>query len=85
MQSRPAIAAITFAALLTSSAAKAANCQVVAAAGDGPSKEVATFMAAHGLENLLDHKGLKGQGPVKTKCTPGTIVTECVSQQKGCK
>ena len=42
-------------------------------------------MAAHGLENLLDHKGLKGQGPIKTKCTPGAILTECVSQQKACK
>ena len=65
--------------------AHAATCQVVAAAGDGPSKEIATFMAAHGLENLLDHQGLKGQGPIKTKCTPGAILTECVSQQKACK
>jgi hypothetical protein len=80
-----AAAALAAAALTLASGANAATCQVVAAAGDGPSKDVATFMAAHGLENLIEHKGLKGQGPVKTRCVPGAMLTECTSQQKACK
>ena len=80
-----AVATLAIAGLAFAGQAHAATCQVVAAAGDGPSKEVATFMAAHGLENLIDHKGLKAQGPIKTKCVPGAVLTECTSQQKACK
>jgi hypothetical protein len=78
-------AALTLAAMTFASTADAATCQVVAAAGDGPSKEVATFMAAHGLDNIINNKGLKGQGPIKTKCVPGAMLVECTSQQKACK
>jgi hypothetical protein len=78
-------ATLAVAVIACAATANAATCQVVAAAGDGPTKDVATFMAAHGLENLIDHKGLKGQGPIKTKCVPGAVLVECTSQQKACK
>lgn len=72
-------------ALVLSPAANAAECKIVAAAGNGPTEALATIMSTHGLENILEAKGLKGQGPVQTKCAPGTIMTECRSQQKACK
>lgn len=78
-------AATTFAVLATASVAHAAECQIVAAAGNGPTETIATVMSTHGLENIIEAKGLKPQGDVKTKCAPGTIMTECRSQQKACK
>jgi hypothetical protein len=80
-----AIAVAAMAPLAVLSAANAATCQLVAAAGDGPTKDIATVMSTHGLENIIDNKGLKGQGPVKTKCVPGSVMVECTSQQKACK
>ena len=65
--------------------ATAANCQWVAAAGNGPTQNIATIMSTHGLDNIIENKGLKGQGPVKTTCAPGTFLTECRSSQKACK
>lgn len=78
------IAAAAFAVILAPSA-HAAECQIVAAAGNGPTDGIATVMSTNGLANIIEAKGLKGQGPVKTKCSPGTIMTECRSQQKACK
>lgn len=85
MITRTTLAAAALAALIASPAAYAGECQVVAAAGNGPTESIATIMSTHGLENIIEAKGLKGQGPVKTKCAPGTIMTECRSQQTACK
>ncbi len=87
MSTKSTFAAVAFAALIAAAAspANAAECQVVAAAGNGPTESIATVMSTHGLENIIEAKGLKGQGPVKTKCAPGTIMTECRSQQTACK
>jgi hypothetical protein len=73
------------AALLASSPARAEPCQVVAAVGSGPTDGIAQLMSTKGLENIIEGKGMKGQGPVKTKCEAGAIMIECRSQQKACK
>lgn len=65
--------------------ARAESCQMVAAAGNGPTESIATVMSTHGLDNIIEAKGLKGVGPVTTKCEAGTILVECRSQQKACK
>lgn len=85
MKIRLARAVIVMALALPSAAGNAAECTVVAAAGNGPTEAIATIMSTHGLENILEAKGLKGQGPVQTKCAPGAVLTECRSQQKACK
>ena len=75
-----------FAALLISLGdARAESCQVVAAAGDAPTEEIARVMSTKGLANIIEAKGLKGTGPVQTKCEAGSILVECRSQQKACK
>jgi hypothetical protein len=71
--------------LVCVNAAGAADCQWVAAAGNGPTQNIATIMSTHGLDNIIEAKGRKGQGPVKTTCVPGTFLTECRSSQKACK
>ncbi len=65
--------------------ANAAECKIIAAAGDGPTQGIAEVMSTNGLKNIIENKGLKGQGPVKTKCEAGVIFTECRSQQRACK
>lgn len=72
-------------ATVTASAVHAAECKIVAAAGSGPTESIAHLMSTKGLENIIEAKGMKGQGPVKTKCEAGTIMTECRSQQNACK
>jgi hypothetical protein len=84
MKTRMTCAALVLAAL-ASVPAHAATCQIIAAAGSGPTEGIAQLMSTKGLENIIEGKGLKGQGPVKTKCEAGTIMTECRSQQKACK
>ncbi len=78
-------AALAVAAVALPALANAATCQNVAAAGDGPTKDIATMMSTHGLENIIGNKGLKGQGAVKTTCVPGAVLVECKSWQKACK
>jgi hypothetical protein len=65
--------------------AHAAECKRFAAAGDGLTKDIAVVMSTHGLQNIIEDKGMKGQGPVKTTCSAGTIMTECRSSQLACK
>jgi hypothetical protein len=65
--------------------AGAGECVRLAAAGDGLTKDIAVVMSTHGLQNIIEAKGLKGQGPVKTSCQPGTFLTECHSSQLACK
>ena len=62
-----------------------AECTRVAAAGDGLTKDIAVVMSTHGLQNIIEGKGLKGQGPVKTTCSTGAILVECHSSQLACK
>ena len=86
MKAKLTAAALALAvALVSSTSAFAAECKVVAAAGSGPTESIATLMSTKGLENIIEAKGLKGQGPMQTKCEAGTIMTECRSQQKACK
>lgn len=85
MKIKTTYVAVAFSVLVAGPAANAAECQIVAAAGNGPTETIATVMSTHGLENIIEAKGLKPQGEVKTKCAPGTIMTECRSQQKACK
>jgi hypothetical protein len=86
MKTKISLAALALAALAVTAPANAApTCQWVSAAGNGPSTDIATLMSTHGLDNIIDHKGLKGQGAVTTKCVPGTILVECTSSQKACK
>lgn len=71
--------------LTCAAGAASAECTYIAAAGNGPTKDIATMMSTHGLDNIIESKGLKGQGPVTTKCEAGTFLTECRSTQKACK
>ena len=72
-------------ACLVSSAAFAGECVRVGAAGDGPTKDIATIMSTHGLENIIEGKGLKPSGPIKTTCKDGAVLTGCHSSQLACK
>ena len=68
-----------------SAVAAHAECTTVGAAGDGINQSVAKFMAEHGLQNILEEKGLKPQGAISYKCEAGAVLTECHARQKGCK
>lgn len=85
MKIKSTFAVIALAFVGAPAAANAAECQIVAAAGNGPTEGIATLMATNGLANIIEAKGMKGQGAVQTKCAPGTIMTECRAQQKACK
>jgi hypothetical protein len=85
MTTRIAFAALTLAALTFAAPARAETCQRLAAAGNGPTKDIATMMSTHGLDNIITNKGLKPTGAISTKCVPGTILVECKSWQKACK
>ena len=76
-------AALTMTCALSTAAQ--AECTRLGAVGDGPSKSIATIMSTHGLENIIEARGLKAQGPVKTTCQDGTILTQCHSSQTACK
>ncbi len=79
-------AGFAFAALILATSAQAAgNCQRVGAVGDGPTQTIATIMSTHGLENIIEAKGLKPQGTVKTTCKDGTVLSQCHSSQTACK
>lgn len=65
--------------------AEAGSCQRVGAIGDGLTHDLAVVMSTHGLANIIDSKGLKGKGPVHTKCSPASFLTECRSSQVACK
>lgn len=85
MTKRIIFAALTLAAMTLTAPARAETCQRLAAAGNGPTKDIATMMSTHGLDNIITNKGLKPQGAISTKCVPGTILVECKSWQKACK
>ena len=85
MKTRIRFAALAVAAIALPGLADAATCQNVAAAGDGPTKDIATMMSTHGLDNIITNKGLKPQGAVKTTCVPGSVLVECKSWQRACK
>ena len=68
-----------------SASAQAADCIRVAALGDGLNHDLAVIMSTHGLANIIEAKGRKGQGPVHTTCEPGSFLTECRSSQMACK
>lgn len=70
--------------LVSATAADAGSCRMLAAAGDAPTEQLARVMSTHGLDNIIEAKGLKGVGPVKTSCKAGTLMVECRSQQKAC-
>jgi hypothetical protein len=79
------LAAMALAAMTLAAPVRAETCQRLAAAGDGPTKDIATMMSTHGLDNIITNKGLKPTGAISTKCVPGTILVECKSWQKACK
>ncbi len=72
-------------ACVVSTSAIAGECVRIGAAGDGPTKAIATIMSTHGLENIIEGRGLKPSGPVTTTCKDGTILTGCHSSQLACK
>ena len=76
-------AGMAFAAAAPSHAA--GSCVGLSAAGNGLTKDIATIMSTHGLQNIIDSKGLKGQGQMKTACKDGGFLTECRSSQTACK
>jgi hypothetical protein len=78
-------AAVALAAFVFAAPAYAETCQRLAAAGNGPTKDIATMMSTHGLDNIITNKGLKPTGAISTKCVPGTILVECKSWQKACR
>ena len=83
---RVGIIAAAFAAVAALSVpAQAGSCVVVAAVGDGLTKDLAVVMSTHGLQNIIEHKGLTPKGAVKTKCEDGKILTECHSSKLACK
>ena len=65
--------------------ASAGECTRIGAVGDGPTKGIATLMSTNGLKNLIDYRGLKGQGPIKTTCEDGTFLSQSHSSQTACK
>ena len=66
-------------------AAVADECVKVAAIGDGLTKDIAVIMSTNGRKNIINGKGMKGQGPVTTNCKPGMFMPQCVSSQTACK
>lgn len=80
---KPAMVAAAMTLALSSAAQ--AECTRIGAIGDGPTKSIATLMSENGLKNIIDYRGLKAQGPVKTTCEDGTILTQCRSSQTACK
>ena len=68
-----------------SATAHAGDCIRVAALGDGLTHELGVIMSTHGLANIIEAKGRKGQGAVHTTCVPGSLLTECRSSQMACK
>ena len=80
-----AVACAALASMGAGGPAEAGTCVRLAAAGDGPTKAVAEVMSTHGLQNIIDNKGMKGQGQMKTTCAAGTFLTECHSSQTACK
>lgn len=62
-----------------------ADCARIAAVGDGLTKDIAVVMSTHGLQNIIEGRGLKGQGEVKTTCQAGSFLTQCHSSQVACK
>ena len=68
-----------------STTAQAGDCVRVGAVGDGLTHDLAVIMSTHGLANIIEDKGRKGQGPVHTTCSPGAVLTECHSSQMACK
>jgi hypothetical protein len=85
MKNYISFAAVALAALVLAAPAYAETCQRLAAAGNGPTKDIATMTSTHGLDNIITNKGLKPTGAISTKCVPGTILVECKSWQKACK
>lgn len=73
------------AVMIFATGAQAGECQRVGAAGDGLTKDIAVVMSTHGLQNIIEGKGLKGQGEVKTTCKSGSFMVECHSSQTACK
>ena len=78
-------ACATVLALALAQPAAAADCVTLAAAGNGLTKDLAVIMSTHGLENIIEARGLKGKGPVKTSCKDAAFGTECRSAQQACK
>lgn len=68
-----------------STVVQANECKTLAAAGDGLTKDIAVLMSTHGLQNIIDDRGLKGHGQVKTTCDNGSVIIECRSSQVACK
>ena len=80
-----ALSTFALACTVSTTSYAADGCMTLAAAGDGLTKDMAVMMSTHGLENIINSKGLKAQGAVKTTCVPGAVLTECRSSQKACK
>ena len=70
---------------VASSAAQAGECTRLGAVGDGLTKGIAEIMSTNGLKNVIESKGMKGQGLVTTTCKDGTFLTQCHSSQMACK
>lgn len=68
-----------------SATAEAGSCVRVGAIGDGLTHDLAVVMSTHGLANIIESKGLKASGPVRTTCSPANFLTECRSFQRACK
>ncbi len=72
-------------ACAASTPSQAGHCARISAAGDGLTHGIAVIMSTHGLQNIIEGRGMKGKGRVKTTCKPGTFMTECFSSQMACK
>lgn len=79
------IVAIAAGAATAATSSFAGSCQKVAAVGDGLTKGIAVVMSTHGLANIIEAKGLKGSGQVKTTCEPNSVLVQCHSSQTACK
>lgn len=78
------ISAVTTSAIAATKV-KTSECRRIAAIGDGLTESIAIIMSTNGLKNIIEAKGMKSQGPVKTTCKTGTFLPQCQSSQNACK
>lgn len=68
-----------------SATAQAADCARITALGETLTHDSAVLFSTNALKNTLAAQGRIGQGPVRTTCKEGSVMTTCHSSQVACK
>ena len=67
-----------------SAAAQASDCRKVTALGQNLTHDTAVLFSTNALKNTLAGQGRVGQGPMRTTCDAGSVMTTCYSSQLAC-